>query len=379
MARGTGRPLAALVLSDEERSFLEAQVRRHRVARSMSDRCRMILRCADGLGNKAVAAEMGVHERTVGKWRRRFVKDRLDGLSDAPRSGRPRTIEDEKVAEVIERTLTSRPADATHWSLRSMAKEAGLSHTSIWRIWGAFGLQPHRAETFKLSADPHFVEKVRDIIGLYMSPPDRALVLCVDESEHGAPLVRANMRTQIQALDRTQPVLPMLPGIPERRTHDYKRNGTTALFAALDVATGAVIGKCYRRHRAREFLDFLKVIDRNVPDGLGIHIVMDNYATHKTDGVKAWLARRPHWHVHFTPTSASWLNQVERWFAEPTRKQLQRGVHRSTLQLEADIRASIDMHNEDPKPFKWTRSADDILAAVKRFCLRVEDNLCHEL
>ena len=379
MARGTGRPLAALVLSDEERSFLEAQVRRHRVARSLSDRCRMILRCADGLGNKAVAAEIGVHEHTVGKWRRRFVKDRIEGLSDESRPGRPRSIEDEKVAEVIERTLTSTPADATHWSLRSMAKEAGLSHTSIWRIWGAFGLQPHRAETFKLSTDPHFVDKVRDIVGLYMSPPDRALVLCVDESEHGAPLVRANMRTQIQALDRTQPVLPMLPGMPERRTHDYKRNGSTSLFAALDVATGAVIGKCYRRHRAREFLDFLKVIDRNVPDGLDIHIVMDNYATHKTAAVKAWLARRAHWHVHFTPTSASWINQVERWFAELTRKQLQRGVHRSTRQLEADIRAFIDTHNQDPKPFRWTKSADDILAAVKRFCLRVKQNLCHEL
>ena len=288
MARGTGRPLAALVLSDEERSFLEAQVRRHRVARSISDRCRMILRCADGLGNKAVAAEMGVHEHTVGKWRRRFVDDRIEGLSDAPRPGRPRTIADEKVAEVIERTLTSTPADATNWSLRSMAKEAGLSHTTIWRIWGAFGLQPHRAETLKLSSDPHFVDKIRDILGLYMSPPDRALVLCVDE------------KSQIQALDRTQPVLPMLPGIPERRTHDYKRNGTTSLFAALDVATGSVIGKCYRRHRAREFLDFLKVIDRAVPDGLDIHIVMDNYATHKTDGVKAWLARRPH-----TATSTS--------------------------------------------------------------------------
>ena len=302
--------------------------------------------------HKAVAAEIGVHEHTVGKWRRRFVKARIEGLSDA-----------------------------THWSLRSMAKAAGLSHTSIWRIWGAFGLQPHRAETFKLSSDPHFVDKVRDIVdkvrdivdkvrdivGLYMSPPDRALVLCVDE------------KSQIQALDRTQPVLPMLPGIPERRTHDYKRNGTTSLFAALDVATGSVIGKCYRRHRAREFLDFLKVIDRNVPDGLDIHIVMDNYATHKTAGVKAWLARRPHWHVHFTPTSASWLNQVERWFAELTRKQLQRGVHHSTLQLEADIRAFIETHNEHPRPFKWTKSADEILAAVKRFCLRVEQNLCQEL
>ena len=266
MARGMGRPMPALVLSDEERSFLEAQVRRHRVARSLSDRCRMILRCAEGLTNKAVAAEIGVSAHTVGKWRRRFVAERIEGLSDEPRPGRPRTIADEKVAEVIERTLSARPADATHWSLRSMAKEAGLSHTTIWRIWGAFGLQPHRAETFKLSADPHFVDKVRDIVGLYLSPPDRALVLCVDE------------KSQIQALDRSQPVLPMLPGMPERRTHDYKRNGTTSLFAALDIATGSVIGKCYRRHRAREFLDFLKVIDRNVPDGLDIHVVMDNDA-----------------------------------------------------------------------------------------------------
>ncbi len=324
----------------------------------------MILRCADGLDNKAVAVELGVHEHTVGKWRRRFVKDRLKGLSDAPRPGRSRTLADERIAEVIERTLTTTPADATHWSLRTMAQETGLSHTTIRRT---FGLQPHRAETFKLSSDPLFVDKVRDIVGLYLSPPDRALVLCVDE------------KSQIQALDRTQPVLPMLPGMPERRPHDYKRHGTTSLFAALDVATGSVIGKYYRRHRAREFLDFLKVIDRNVPDGLDIHIVMDNHATHKTPAVKAWLARRPHWHVHFTPTSASWLNQVERWFAELTRKQLQRGVHRSTRQLEADIRAFIETHNENPKPFKWTKSADDILAAVKRFCLRFEQNLCNEL
>ena len=280
MARGTGRPMAVLVLSDEERSYLEGQARRRRVARSISDRCRMILRCADGLTNKAVAAEIGVHEHTVGKWRRRFLKARIEGLSDEPRPGRPRTLTDDQVAKVVERTLSATPADATHWSLRSMARESGLSHTTIWRIWGAFGLQPHRSETFKLSGDPHFVDKVRDIIGLYLSPPDRALVLCVDE------------KSQIQALDRTQPVLPMLPGMPERRTHDYKRHGTTSLFAALDVATGSVIGKCYRRHRAREFLDFLKEIDRRVPDELDIHIVMDNYATHKTAPVKAWLARR---------------------------------------------------------------------------------------
>ena len=229
----------------------------------------MILRCADGLTNKAVAAEIGVHEHTVGKWRRRFLKERIDGLSDQPRPGRPRTLTDDRVAKVVERTLATTPADATHWSLRSMARESGLSHTTIWRIWGAFGLRPHRSETFKLSSDPHFVDKVRDIVGLYLSPPDRALVLCVDE------------KSQIQALDRTQPVLPMLPGMPERRTHDYKRFGTTSLFAALDVATGFVIGKCYRRHRAREFLDFLKEIDRRVPEGLDIHIVMDNYATHR--------------------------------------------------------------------------------------------------
>ncbi len=312
MARSIGRPMAVLLLSDEERSYLERQVRRRRVARSISDRCRMILGCAHGLTNKAVAAELGVHEHTVGKWRRRFLKERIEGLSDEPRPGRPRTLTDEQVAEVIERTLETTPADATHWSIRSMARESGLSHTTIRRIWAAFSVQPHRSETFKLSGDPLFVDKVRDIIGLYLSPPDRALVLCVDE------------KSQIQALDRSQPVLPMLPGMPERCTHDYKRHGTTSLFAALDVATGRVIGKCYRRHRAREFLDFLKEIDRCVPEGLDVHIVMDNYATHKTAAVKAWLARRAHWHIHFTPTSASWINQVERWFAELTRKQLQR-------------------------------------------------------
>ena len=246
-----------------------------------------------------MAIELGVHEHTVGKWRRRFLKERIEGLSDEPRPGRPRTLSDEKVAAVIERTLETTPADATHWSLRSMARESGLSHTTVRRIWAAFSVQPHRSETFKLSSDPLFVDKVRDIVGLYLSPPDRALVLCVDE------------KSQIQALDRTQPVLPMLPGMPERRTHDYKRHGTTSLFAALDVATGRVIGKCYRRHRAREFLDFLKEIDRRVPEGLDVHIVMDNYATHKTAPVKAWLARRAHWHIHFTSTSASWINQVE--------------------------------------------------------------------
>ena len=364
---GRGRPVEVLILTAEERGYLERQVRRHRVPRSLSERCRVVLRCADGLQSKQVAAELGVSEGMVGKWRRRFLHDRIDGLLDEPRSGRPRSIDDDAVAAVIERTLQTQPADAAHWSIRSMAASAGHSHTTIRRIWNAFGLQPHRAETFKLSRDPLFVDKVRDIVGLYLSPPTHALVLCFDE------------KSQIHALDREQPVLPIMPGMPEPRTPSSVRPGTTSLFAALDVTTGAVIGKCYKRHRATEFLDFLKQIDGNVPDGFDVHIVMDNYATHKTPMIKAWLARRPHYHVHFTPTSASWINQVERWFAELTRKQIQRGVHTSTAQLEADIRTFIDRHNADPKPFRWTKSADEILAAVKRFCQKTEHTLCGEL
>lgn len=362
-----GRPVEALILTEEERGYLERQVRRHRVTRSLSERCRIVLRCADGVQSKQVAAELGICEHTVGKWRRRFVHDRIDGLLDEPRAGRPRSIDDDAVAAVIERTLQSTPKDATHWSIRSMAAATGHSHTTIRRMWNAFGLQPHRTETFKLSSDPLFVDKVRDIVGLYLSPPTHAIVLCVDE------------KSQIQALDREQPVLPMMPGMPERRTPSYVRHGTTSLFAALDVATGAVIGKCYKRHRATEFLDFLKQIDGNVPGGLDVHIVMDNYATHKTPTIKAWLARRPHYHVHFTPTSASWINQVERWFAELTRKQIQRGVHTSVGQLEADIRSFIDQHNANPKPFRWTKPADEILAAVKRFCQKADYTLCSEL
>ncbi|SMD15642.1 putative transposase [Primorskyibacter flagellatus] len=351
-----GRAAVVIDLSGEERAFLEAQLRRHKAARSLSDRCRIVLRCAAGLSNKDVAAELGHSEHTVGKWRRRFAEHRIEGLSDEYREGRPRTVSDEQVADVIKRTLETTPKDATHWSIRSMAAETGLSHTTIRRIWNAFGLQPHRSETFKLSTDPLFVDKVQDVVGLYMSPPNRAIVLCVDE------------KSQIQALDREQPVLPMAPGVAERRTHTYIRNGTTSLFAALDIATGAVIGKCYKRHRATEFLNFLKELDRRMPEGPDVHLVMDNYATHKTPKVKAWLARRPHWHVHFTPTSASWLNQVERWFAELTRKQIQRGVHRSVAELEADIATFIDAHNEAPKPYRWVKSADEILASVKRFC-----------
>ena len=367
MTNAVGRPIAPLLLSSDERAYLERQVRRRGVARSLSERCRVILRCADGVPSKSVANELGVHEHTVGKWRRRFLKDRIEGLLDEARPGRPRTIEDDQVAAVIERTLRSTPNDATHWSIRSMAAATGFSHTTIRRIWTAFGLQPHRSQTFKLSSDPLFVDKVRDIVGLYLSPPNRALVLSVDE------------KSQIQALDREQPVLPMMPGIPERRTHSYVRYGTTSLFAALDIASGFVIGKCYKRHRAAEFLDFLKQIDAQVPDGLDVHIIMDNYATHKTATIKAWLARRPHYHVHFTPTSASWINQVERWFAELTRKKLRRGVHTSTKQLETDIRAFIERHNEKPKPYRWTKSADEILASVKRFCQKTQQTLCSEL
>ena len=367
MAVGSGRQAVSIELCAEERNYLTRQVRRQRIGRAFSERCEIILLCADGLNNRQVAARLGVHEHTAGKWRRRFSEERLEGLYDEPRPGRPRTITDDEVAAVIERTLKSIPADATHWSIRTMAKETGFSHSTIRRIWRAFGLQPHRAESFKLSSDPLFVDKVRDIVGLYLSPPNRALVLCVDE------------KSQIQALDREQPVLPMMPGMPERQTHNYVRHGTTSLFAALDVASGFVIGKCYKRHRAAEFLDFLKEIDANVPAELDVHIVMDNYATHKTPQIRNWLARRPHYHVHFTPTSGSWINQVERWFAELTRKKIRRGVHRSVRELEADIKAFIDTHNENPKPYRWTKSADEILAAVKRFCQKTEQTLCQGL
>jgi transposase len=367
MGLARGRPISPLTLSEEERDYLERQVRRYRAPRSLSDRCRIILRCADGLTSKQVGRDLGFHEHTVGKWRRRFFRGRIYGLVVEQRPGRPPTVEDAQVAAVIERTLRSTPDDATHWSTRTLAKDMGLSHTTIRRIWTAFGLQPHRTETFKLSSDPLFVDKVRDIVGLYLSPPNRALVLSVDE------------KSQIQALDREQPVLPMMPGVPERRTHSYIRHGTTSLFAALDVASGFVIGKCYKRHRAKEFLAFLKEIDANTPSDLDIHIIMDNYATHKTKVVRAWLARRPHYHIHFTPTSASWINQIERWFAELTRKQLKRAVHVSVKDLEADIMKFVERHNENPKPFKWTKSADEILASVKRFCHKTDQTLCGEL
>jgi len=303
-----------------------------------------------------------VTPQTVSKWRARFVEQRLDGLLDAPRPGAPRSIDDTRIDAVIAKTLESVPAGATHWSTRSMARDAGLSQTAVSRIWRAFGLQPHRQETFKLSSDPLFVEKVRDIVGLYLDPPVKAMVLCVDE------------KSQIQALDRTQPLLPLAAGIPERRTHDYARHGTTTLFAALDIATGEVIGETHRRHRSSEFLQFLRTIEANVPPKLDIHLVMDNYGTHKTPTIKAWFARNPRFHVHFTPTSASWLNQVERWFATLTQNYIRRGTHRSTRQLEQAIRQYLELNNARPKPFVWSKSADDILASIERFCLRTSNS-----
>jgi transposase len=357
-----GRPKTQLALSEDEREQLVALTQRRKTAQALALRARIVLACANGAKNKTVAARQRVTPQTVSKWRARFIEHRLDGLLDAPRPGAPRTIDDARVDAIIAKTLESVPAGATHWSTRTMAREMKVTQTAVSRIWRAFGLQPHRHETFKLSKDPLFVEKVRDIVGLYLAPPVKAMVLCVDE------------KSQIQALDRTQPILPLAPGIPERRTHDYMRHGTTTLFAALDIASGKVIGELHRRHRGSEFLKFLRTINANVPADLDIHLVMDNYGTHKTPTVKAWFARHPRFHVHFTPTSASWLNQVERWFATLTEKQIRRGTHRSTRELEQAIRQYLEINNANPKPFVWTKSADAILASIERFCLRISNS-----
>ena len=358
---GRGRPIPPLALDGAERETLEQWTRRPKTAQALALRARIVLACADGRSNTAVAAELRVCVDTVGKWRSRFLEQRLDGLLDQPRSGRPRMIDDADVERVIALTLETTPRDATHWSTRSMARRSGLSHNTVSRIWRAFALQPHRTETFKLSANPLFIEKVRDIVGLYLDPPDRALVLCVDE------------KFQIQALDRTRPLLPLRPGQVERRTHDYVRHGTTSLFAALDARTGKVIGECHRRHRAVEFRKFLDAIESEVPAELDVHLIADNYATHKTALIRNWFAKRPRFHIHFTPTSASWLNLVERWFGLLTEKQLRRGVHQSSGELEAAIYRYLDVTNEDPKPLVWTKTADQILASVARFCQRTLD------
>jgi transposase len=354
----TGRPKPPLFVTEEERERLQSLAHRGRSQPLLARRARVVLACAEGLDNKAVAKKIRCSLGMVGKWRARYLKSRLEGLYDEPRPGAPRQVGDEEVERVVVRTLESTPRGETHWSTRGMAKAAGLSRMTISRIWHAFGLQPHRTDTFKLSPDPLLIEKVRDIAGLYMNPPDHALVLCVDE------------KSQIQALDRTQPLLPLQPGQVERGTHDYKRHGTTSLFAALELKTSRVISQFHRRHRSVEFRSFLDVIEAQVPTDMDVHLVLDNYGTHKTAIIRKWLVKRPRFHVHFTPTYGSWLNLVERWFAELTNKRIRRGAFRSVRALETAIREYVDVHNEDPKPFVWTRTADQILDSIARYASR---------
>ena len=356
-----GRPMAPLALTIDDRTTLEQWTRRRTTAQALALRARIILRAATGQANTVTAHELRVTKATVGKWRARFVRDGLQGLLDEPRPGVPRRITDAHVEQVITRTLESTPRDATHWSTRSMAREMGIGKTAVQRIWRAFRLQPHRTETFKLSKDPLLVPKIRDIVGLYMNPPDHAVVLCVDE------------KSQIQALERTQPLLPLRPGSPERRSHDYTRHGTTTLFAALDTKTGEVIGELRRRHRATEFKAFLKTIDERVSADVDVHVICDNYGTHKSPVVARWLKQHPRFHMHFTPTYSSWLNLVERWFALLSEKQIKRGAHRSVRALETAIREYLAITNEAPKPFVWTKTADEILAKVARFCQRTSN------
>jgi transposase len=353
---------SSVELSAAERVQLESWLRRRTSAQALALRSRIVLLAAEGLSNVEIARRLGIQRNTVAKWRSRFLAHRLDGLTDEPRPGQPRKISDAKVEEVIVKTLETTPKDATHWSTRSMAAEVGLNQTAVHRIWKAFGLQPHRSETWKLSKDPHFIEKVRDVVGLYLDPPERAVVLCVDE------------KSQIQALDRTAPILPLLPGVPERATHDYKRSGTSSLYAALDLTTGKVIGALHGRHRAIEFKKFLQRIDAEVPAEFDVHLVLDNSSTHKTPAIQRWLLAHPRFTLHFTPTSSSWLNLVERWFAELTTKKLRRGAHRSVRQLNTDIRAWIQTWNDDPKPYVWAKTADQILESVASYCTRINES-----
>jgi transposase len=357
-----GRPTKPLNVTPQEKEKLSMLARRPKSAQAIAMRARIVLGCHDGLSNGEVAKRLRITGATVCKWRERFRVERLEGLLDEPRLGAPRSISDARVEEVITKTLESMPANSTHWSTRLMARTTGLSQTAIVRIWRAFGLQPHRVENFKFSKDPQFVEKVRDIVGLYLNPPDRAIVLCVDE------------KSQVQALNRTQPILPLAPGVPARQSHDYERHGVTSLFAALDVASGVTISSCYRRHRHQEFLRFLNDIDANLPGGFDVHLVMDNYGTHKVNKVRTWVARHPRYHVHFTPTSGSWLNLVERLFAEVTERCVRRGSHTAVRALEKAMLDYLDQRNKDPKPFVWTADADLILGKVERLSKRISDS-----
>jgi transposase len=357
-----GRPLTPLSIDPAERAQLASWSRRPKTGQALAMRARIVLLASEGNNNTDIARQVSATLQTVGKWRQRYLDAGVDGLLDEPRPGTPRKLGDEQVERVLTRTLENQPEAATHWSTRDMARSCGLSQSTVSRIWRAFSLAPHRAESFKLSKDPLFIEKVRDIVGLYLNPPERALVLCVDE------------KSQIQALDRTAPLLPMRPGQIERRTHDYVRYGTTSLFAALDAKSGDLIGQTQRRHRSVEFRNFLDTIEENVPPDFDIHLILDNYGTHKTQLIRDWTAKRPRFHFHFTPTSASWLNLVERWFAVLTDKQLRRSAHRSTRELENAIHKFIQHHNKDPKPFVWHKTADQILASVARFCIRTSDS-----
>src|SRR3984885_14837931 len=354
-----GRPTRPLDVTPEEKEKLAMLARRPKSAQAMAMRARIVIGCDEGLTNGEVAKKLRITGATVCKWRERFRVNRLEGLLDEPRPGAPRSIKDAQVEDVVTKTLESMPDQSTHWSTRLMAKQAGLSQTAIVRIWRAFGLQPHRVENFKFSKDPQFVEKVRDIVGLYMNPPDHAIVLWVDE------------KSQVQALNRTQPILPLAPGVPARQSHDYERHGVTSLFAAMDVASGVTISNCYRRHRHQEFLRFLDEIEGNLPSGLEVHLVMDNYGTHKVAKVKSWLARHPRYHVHFTPTSGSWLNLVERLFGEVTERCVRRGSPTAVRALEKAMLDYLDRRNRNPKPFVWTADADLILGKVARLSKRI--------